>query len=90
MHGEHVIFLQITDLEPNTRYFVTVRAVTQAGMGPPSDKVTVTIPVVSPPDISATEQSPSSHDPKTDQHLGKCLQFILQSYIGNYCEKLQL
>ncbi|XP_033606589.1 protogenin isoform X2 [Cryptotermes secundus] len=61
---------EVTDLEPNTRYLVTVRAVTRAGMGPPSASVTVTIPVVPPPGIPASVRPPSTHNPKTDQHLG--------------------
>jgi len=61
---------EVTDLEPNTRYFVTVTALTRAGMGPPSDRVTITIPVVSSPHIPASQRPSSPHDQETDQHLG--------------------
>jgi hypothetical protein len=67
-----VCYLQVTDLEPNTRYFVTVRAVTRAGMGPPSASVTVTIPVVSSPGIAASVQPPSTRNTESERHLGKC------------------
>ena len=60
----------MTNLEPNKRYSVSVRAVTRAGMGPPSERVTVTIPVVTVPGFSPSEQPPSPHDLKSDQHLG--------------------
>lgn len=80
MKGKRDI-LQVTDLEPNTRYLVTVRAVTRAGMGPPSASVTVTIPVVPPPGIPASVRPPSTHNPKTDQHLGKC--FLSQQSVGD-------
>jgi hypothetical protein len=49
---------------------MTVRAITRAGMGPASDRITVTIPVVSASGIPGSEQPPSSRDPKSDQHLG--------------------
>ncbi|XP_069674943.1 protogenin-like [Periplaneta americana] len=61
---------EITDLEPNTRYYMSVRAGTQAGMGPPSEKITITIPVVPPQVTPPNERPPYSHNPKTDQHLG--------------------
>jgi hypothetical protein len=70
--------LQITNLEPNIPYFMTVRAVTRAGMGPASDRIPVKIPVVLPSGPPGSEHpSASSRDPKTDQHLGKCQKLML-------------
>ncbi|PSN32732.1 hypothetical protein C0J52_25796 [Blattella germanica] len=59
---------EVTNLDPNRRYFMSVRAVTRAGSGPPSDKVIVTIPVVIPNPVSTPQ--PPAPGIQTDQHLG--------------------